>query len=354
MLSVGHQRWSQSYLRVASFFGDIFWQFASSNFVISVSKSFEAYNASFHFVHQHCCLLVTKDGHSPFFTSQVFSLTSFWHFASSNFVNSVLRIFEAYKASNHFIHQECCLLVIKNGQNLIFASQVFRWHLSQSSLLGTSWFLLHGAFKCIMLLSTLFINTVVCCSPKMVTILSLRRKFSRRPLSDNSLLGTSWFLLHGAFKCIMLLSTLFINTVVCWSSNMVTILSLRRRFFSLTSFSQFTSSNFVNFALRRSEVCDAFYIFFINNVVFSPADMVTTMNLALQLFLVIFLEFASNILVNFALESSEVCGAFYHFSIYRVVCWSPMMVTILSSHRKFFCWHLSDNSLLATSWILFY
>ena len=33
--------------------------------------------------------------------------------------------------------------------------------------------------------------------------------------------------------------------------------------------------------------------------------------------------------MNCASRSSEVCNAFYHFSIYSVVCWSPEMVTFV-------------------------
>ena len=83
------------------------------------------HNVYYHFIHQQCCLLVTKVGHNVIFASQVFSLTSFWQFASSNFVDSVLRSFEVCNVYCHFIHQQCCLLVTKDGHNLCFASQGF-------------------------------------------------------------------------------------------------------------------------------------------------------------------------------------------------------------------------------------
>ena len=192
VLSVDRQRWSPAFLRVASSFADIsltirlkqlrecvqrsfeayngfyqfvhqqccllvtkvnhnvisasqvfsltsFWQFASSNFVNSVLRSFEAYNVYYHFIHRQWYLLVTKDGHNLLYALEGFSKTSFQHFASSNFVNSVLRSFEAYNVYHHFIHQQCCLLVTKDGHNLFFASQVFCWHLSDLSVVGTSW-----------------------------------------------------------------------------------------------------------------------------------------------------------------------------------------------------------------------
>ena len=148
VLSVGHQKCSQSCLRVASFFADIFLTFPSSNFVIFLLCSFEAYNASYQFIHQQCFLLVIKDGHTPIFASQVSLSTSFSLFATGNFVISVLRSLEAFDVFYHFIHQQCCLLVTKDGHNLIFASQVFLCrHLCHSLLLATSWFLYYKASR---------------------------------------------------------------------------------------------------------------------------------------------------------------------------------------------------------------
>ena len=135
----------------------------------SVLRSFEAYNVYYHFIHQQCCLLVTKDVHNLLYALQVFSTTSFWQFACSNFVN------------------------------------VF-----------------YEALKRIMLFTTLFINSVVCCSPKLVTMLSSRRKFFRWRLSDNSFVASSWILFYEALKRIMFITTSFINSVCCWSPKMVT------------------------------------------------------------------------------------------------------------------------------------
>ena len=53
----------------------------------------------------------------------------------------------------------------------------FRWHLSDSSILATSWILFYEALKRVMFITTIFINSVVCWSPKKVTIFSSRRKF---------------------------------------------------------------------------------------------------------------------------------------------------------------------------------
>ena len=97
------------------------------------------HNVYYHFIHQQCCLLVTKVGHNVIFASQVFSLTSFWQFASSNFVDSVLRSFEVCNVYCHFIHQQCCLLIAKDGHQLFFASQEFCLHLSDNSLVATPW-----------------------------------------------------------------------------------------------------------------------------------------------------------------------------------------------------------------------
>ena len=103
-----------------------FWQFNFRNFANSVLRSFSEYNAYYHFIHQQCCLLIIKDSHNLVFASQVFLLTSFLQIAASIFLGSVLRSFSEYNAYYHFIHQQCCLLVIKDGHNLVFASQVFQ------------------------------------------------------------------------------------------------------------------------------------------------------------------------------------------------------------------------------------
>ena len=136
-------------------------QYFSSNFLNSFLRSFEAYNVLSHFIHQQCFLLVTEDGHHLFLASQVFLLTSLWQFACSNFVN-----------------------------------------------------VLYDALKRIMLFTTLFINSVVCWSPKLVTMLSSRRKFFRWRLSDNSFLATSLILFYEALKRIMFFPT-FVHQQCC-------------------------------------------------------------------------------------------------------------------------------------------
>ena len=145
-------------------------------------------------------------------------------------MNSVLRSFEAYNVYYHFIHQQCCLLVTKDGHNFLSHSKVFRWRLSDNSLLATSWILFYEALKRIMFLPTLFINSVVCWSPKMVTTFYTHWKVFRQHLSNNSLLATSWILFYEALKRIMFITTLFINSVFCWSPKMVTTFYSRRKF----------------------------------------------------------------------------------------------------------------------------
>ena len=200
-----------------------FWKFAFSIFVNSVSRSFEVHIASYHLIHHQCCLLVTKGSHYLIFTSLVFSLTFFWQFASSNFVNSVLRSCAAYDAPYQFIHQNVVFCSSKMVTTLFSHRKVFCWHPFHSSLLAISRILFCEALKRIILLTIFFINSDVCWSQKIVTILYLDRKFFRWHVSEKSLLATSWNLLYEALKLI-LPTTSFFNGVVCWSTKMVTVL----------------------------------------------------------------------------------------------------------------------------------
>ena len=105
------------HLSVESFSLTFFSEFAASKFVISSLRSFEAFNACYHFIHQQCCLLVTKDGHNHHLSVESFPLTSLSEFASSKFVIFSLRIFGADNVFHHFIHRQCCLLVNKNDHS---------------------------------------------------------------------------------------------------------------------------------------------------------------------------------------------------------------------------------------------
>ena len=103
---------------------------------------------------------------------------------------------------------------------------------SNISLLASSWVLFYEASKRIMFFPTLFINSVVCWSPKMVTTFYMHWKVFRRHLSHISVVATSWILFYDALKRILLFTILFINSVVCWSPKLVTMLSSRRKFFA--------------------------------------------------------------------------------------------------------------------------
>ena len=157
-------------------------------------------------------------------------------------------------------HLPCCLLVIRVGHNLIFASQVFLADIFHSSFLALSWFLLFEALKRVMLFTTLVINSVFCWSLKLVTILYSHRMFFWH-LSHCLLLATSWVLFYEASKRLMLFTTLFINNVVCWSPEMVTFGILAFDFFFLTSLLQFVSSNLKDCGLRSFEAYFAGYYF---------------------------------------------------------------------------------------------
>ena len=229
--------------------------------MISAVRSVEACNAFYHFSHQQCFLLVTKAGHNPIFASHVF-LTSFSLLASGNFVSSVLRSFKAFDAFYHFIHQHCCLLVTKDGHNPIFASQVFsRWHRSHSLLLATSRIVVYEVLKRILLftasLSTLFFVS----RQRWSQPSSSHCNFSILIFFCSPLLTTSWILFCKTPKCVMLLTT-FASTVLSvghqrWSKSYLRIAS----FFSLTSFAQFASSKFVISVLRSFDAFNAFYHF---------------------------------------------------------------------------------------------
>ena len=164
--------------------------------------------------------------------SQVFLLTSFWPFACSNFVNV---FYEALKRimifTTLFINSVVCwsprLVTMLSPRR-----KFFRWHLSDNSLLATSWILFYEALKRIMFITTLFIDSDICWSPKMVTTFYTHCKVFRKHLSNISLLATSWILFYEALKLIMFITTLFINSVVCWSPKMVTTFFSRRKFFA--------------------------------------------------------------------------------------------------------------------------
>ena len=170
---------------------------------------------------------VTKDCHNPIFASQVFSLTSVWQFASCNFL--FYEALELILLTTSFINSVVCWSS-KMVTTLFSHRKFFCWHPFHSSLLAISRILFCEALRRIILLTILFINSDVCWSQKIVTILYLDRKFFRWHVSEKSLLATSWNLLYEALKLI-LPTTSFFNGVVCWSTKMVTVLSSRCKFF---------------------------------------------------------------------------------------------------------------------------
>ena len=219
-------------------------------------------------------------------------------------------------------------------------------------IVATSWFLFYDALKRILLPTIIFINSVLCWSPKMVTIFSSRRKFFRRHLFDNSLLATSWILFHEALKCIMFITTFFINSVVFWSPKMVTTFYTHCKVFRKhLSNNSLLATSWILFyeALNRIMFIT---IFFINSVFCWSPKMVTAFSSHRKVFRRhlshISILAISWILFYDALKRILLLTILF---INSLVCWSAKMVTIFSSRRKFFCWHLSDNLLVATSWM---
>ena len=179
-------------------------------------------------------------------------LTSFSLFASSSFLISGLRNSGAYNAFSHLFHEQCRLLVTKDGHN---------HYISTETLVAVvfltvcfSKFLISGLriFERKMLFTTLFIVSVVCWSPKMVTIIIFQSKVFRWHLCQSLLLANSWFLVYESLERIMFFTTLFIVSVVFWSTKMITVIILALEV-SLTSFSLFAFSIFLISGLRSSE-----------------------------------------------------------------------------------------------------
>ena len=228
----------------------------------------------------------------------------------------------------------------------------FRWRFSDISLLATSSILCYEASRRILLLTTWFFNSIVCWLPNVITILSSRRKFFRWHLSDISLLATSWILFYEALRRIMLLNTSFINSVVCCSPKTVKILYSHRQFFLDISHCLLPANSWILYeALKLMLPTTSF----INGVVCWSTKMVTVLS-SRPMF------FRWRLSGNSTLETSRIL--FYEafqsimltttLFINSVVCWSSKIVTTLFSHRKFFCWSPFYRSLLAFSWVLSY
>ena len=184
---------------------------------------------------------------------------------------------------------------------------------SNISLLASSWILFYEASKRIMFFPTLFINSVVCWSPKMVTTFYTHWKVFRQHLSNNSLLATSWILFYEALKRIMFITTLFINSVFCWSPKMVTTFYSHRKVFR-RHLSHVFSSNFMNSVLRSFEAYNVYYHFihqqcFLlvtndgHNLLFASQGFSTTS----------FSPFCTSNFLNSVLQCFETYIASYHF-----------------------------------------
>ena len=190
------------HLSVESFSLTFFSEFAASKFVISGLRNSEAYNAFSHLFHEQCRLLVTKDGHNHYISIESLVAVVFLTVGFSKFLISGLRIFEEYNGCYHFIHQQCFLLVTKDGHNhyLGLGSFVDQF---RCLLLAFSWILVGAALKQKLIFTLLLINSVVCMSPKAVTMIIFQSKVFHWHLCQSLLLANSWFLVYESLsgKC---------------------------------------------------------------------------------------------------------------------------------------------------------
>ena len=176
-LSVGHQRWSQSYLRIAIFF----------------------------------------------------SLTSFAQFASSNFVNSDYQNSVVCNAFNHIsVYSVVCWLA-EMVTSIMLALQLFLLSFC-SSLLTTSWFLLCESPKCVMFFTT-FQSTLSVAYQKWSHSLSARLAFFPWHICHSLFLATSRIGVNDVLKPILLVTTFFIYIVLCCSTEMVTTIIFELQLF---------------------------------------------------------------------------------------------------------------------------
>ena len=232
VLSVGHQRWSQSYFRIASFsLLTSLSQFALSNFVISLLRSFKAFMRLLTTLVINSCVRCSLK-----MVTMLSSRCKFfrWHlsqFASSKIVISFLRICGTCIDFSHFIRQQCCLCWLKKLVTLLYQRRMFLcWHLSHCLLLATLWLFFYGASRRIIFLTIFSTRRIVCWSPKMLTILYSHCKFFCSHLSQSVLFSIFVILFYKALRRIMLLISLFTNSVFCWSLKMVTLLYSHRKF----------------------------------------------------------------------------------------------------------------------------
>ena len=205
-----------------------------SNFVISVLRSFDAFNAFYHFIHQQCCLLVTKDSHNPIFASQVFSrwrlshslpLANSWILIMktpwfvmllTTFPSTVLSVGQQRWSQASSSHRNFFV-------NIFFAIRFWRFPIP--------WVLLCEAPKCVML-STTFSSTMLSVGhQKWSHSLSSRLTFFPWHICHSLFLATSRIGVYEALKPILLVTTFFIYIVLCCSTEMVTTIILELQLF---------------------------------------------------------------------------------------------------------------------------
>ena len=166
-------------------------------------------------------------------------------------------------------------------------------------------------------------------------------------------LATSWFLVYDSLKSIMRVTTLFINSVFCWSRKMATIFMLASEV-SLRSISLFAPDIFIISGLRSSGAYDAFSTFFHRQYCLLVTKDGHNDYLSVESFFTdIFVRVCfSNFLIS-GLRIFEEYSACYHF-IHRQYC---LLVTKdghndYLSVESFLLTSLSEFA-LATSWFLF-
>ena len=276
--------------------------FASSSFLISGLRNSEAYNAFSLLFHEQCRLLVTKDGHNHYISIETLVAVVFLTVCFSKFLISGLRIFEEYNRCYHFIHQQCFLLVTKDGHNhyLGLGSFVDQF---RCLLLAFSWILVGAALKQKLIFTLLLINSVVCGSPKAVTMIIFQSKIFHWHLCQSLLLANSWFLVYESLsgKCF---SPLYSSSVLSvghqrWSQ----WLSFSRKFFT-DIFVRVCFSNFLISGLRIFEEYSACYHFIHRQCCLLVNKMITLIILASEVSLTSFSLFASSIFLISELRSS--------------------------------------------------
>ena len=179
-----------------------------------------------------------------------------------------------------------------------------------------------------MLFLTFFLNSVVRLSPTIVTIIIFQSKVYSLSSFSQFALPTSWFLVYDSLKSIMRVTTLFINSVFCWSRKMATIIILASEV-SLRSISLFAPDIFIISGLRSSGAYDAFFHFFHRQCCVLVTKDGHNDYLSVESFLLTSLsEFALATSWFLVYESLKSIVRVTTLFIISVVCWSTKIVTI--------------------------